>query len=125
MVLQFEDPVNVIKITHPSYDFVLLFDRAAGHAKQRPDGLNQHSTNCSFRGKIASMRSTVIEQEEGYLGPFPRSLGPEDTQLLVFSSLNIGPFWQTEKEESGVDKHLGSTSYCYSAAQDTRFDAEA
>jgi hypothetical protein len=30
--------------------------------------------------------------------------------LLVFSSLNIGPFWQTEKEESRVDKHLGSTT---------------
>ncbi|KAI2514151.1 hypothetical protein MHU86_44 [Fragilaria crotonensis] len=32
MVLQFEDPVNVIKIMHPSYDSVSLFDRSAGHA---------------------------------------------------------------------------------------------
>ncbi|KAI2514150.1 hypothetical protein MHU86_43 [Fragilaria crotonensis] len=58
------------------------------------------------------MRSTVIVQKEGYLGPFPRSLGPEDTQLLIFSSLDIGPFWMSddEKEESRIDKHLGSTT---------------
>jgi hypothetical protein len=37
MVLQFEDAVDVLKVMHPSYDFVFLFDHSAGHAKQRPD----------------------------------------------------------------------------------------
>ena len=45
MVVQVEDAVDVLKVMHPSYDFVFLFDHSAGHAKQRPDGLNQHRMN--------------------------------------------------------------------------------
>jgi hypothetical protein len=51
MVLQFEDAVNVLKVMHPSYDFVFLFDHSSGHAKQRPDSLNQHRMNCGYGGK--------------------------------------------------------------------------
>jgi hypothetical protein len=40
MVLQFEDVVDVLKVLHPEFQFVLLFDHSSGHAKQRPDGLN-------------------------------------------------------------------------------------
>jgi hypothetical protein len=39
-VLQFEDAVDVLKVMHPEFDFVLLFDHSAGHARQQPDGLN-------------------------------------------------------------------------------------
>jgi hypothetical protein len=71
MVLQVEEAVDVLKTMHPSHDFVFLFDHSAGHAKQRPDGLNQHRMrNRAFGGKTALMQSTVIMQEEGYLGPF-------------------------------------------------------
>jgi hypothetical protein len=45
MVLQFEDAVDVLKTMHPLYDFVFLFDHSSGHAKQQPDGLNQHRMN--------------------------------------------------------------------------------
>jgi hypothetical protein len=68
MVLQFEDAVDVLKVIHPSVDFVFLFDHSSGHSKQRPDGLNQHRMNRLFGGKNApSMRNTIIEHEEGYL----------------------------------------------------------
>jgi hypothetical protein len=112
MVLQFEDAVDVLKVMHPSYDFVFLFDHSAGHAKQRPDGLNQHRMNRSYGGKTVPMRSTVIKQEEGYLGPFPRMLGPGDTQFLIFSASDTGPFWMSdaEREESRFDKFLGNTT---------------
>jgi hypothetical protein len=97
---------------HPLHDFVFLFDHSAGHAKQRPDGLNQHRMNRAFGGKTALMQSTVIKQEEGYLGPFPRIAEPGDTLSLVFLSSDIGPFWMSdaEKEESRFDKHLASTT---------------
>ena len=50
MVLQFEDAVDVLQVMHPLFDFIFLFDHSAGHAKQRPDGLNQHRMNRLFRG---------------------------------------------------------------------------
>jgi hypothetical protein len=63
MLLQFEDAVDVLKVMHTAFDFVFLFGHSAGHAKQRPDGLNQHSMNRSFGGKSVPMRSTTITQE--------------------------------------------------------------
>ncbi|KAI2512190.1 hypothetical protein MHU86_2277 [Fragilaria crotonensis] len=90
MVLQFEDAVDVLQVMHPSYDFVFLFDHSAGHAKQRPDGLNQYRMNRSFGGKAGSMRDTIIAQEEGYLGAFPQSLQPGDIQTIVPVMRNKG-----------------------------------
>jgi hypothetical protein len=87
MVLQFEDVIDVLKVMHPAYNFVFLFDHSAAHAKQRPDGLNQHQMNRSFGEKAAPMRSTMILCELGYLGTFPRILEPGDTQELVYWSL--------------------------------------
>ena len=113
MVLQFEDAVDVLKVMHPSFDFVFLFDHSAGHAKQRPDGLNHHRMNRAFGGKsVPMMRDTIMIQEEGYLGPFPRILEPGDTQSLVFVTSDSGPFWMSseEKEESRYDKNLGGTT---------------
>ena len=112
MILQFEDAVDVLQVMHPSYDFVFLFDHSAGHAKQRPDGLNQHRMNQSFGGKIPLMRDTLIAQEEGYLGQFPRVLEPGDIQSLVYSQADIGPFWMSciERDESRHDKQLGTTT---------------
>ena len=59
------------------------------------------------------MRSTIVIQEEGFLGPFPLILvEPGDTQCLVFSSSDTGPFWMcdAEKEVCRLDKHLGNTN---------------
>ena len=69
MVLPFEDAVDVLKVMHPAFDFVFLFGHSAGHAKQRPDGLNQHSMNRSFGGKSVPMRRTTITQEADTLDP--------------------------------------------------------
>ena len=113
MVLQFEDAVDVLKVMHPEFDFVFLFDHSAGHARQRPDGLNQHRMNRAFGGKAVTMRDTLIQQEEGFLGQFPRILQPGDVQSLVFlPGSDAGPFWMSdvEREDSRRDTHLGTTS---------------
>jgi hypothetical protein len=56
--------------------------------------------------------SLIIMQEEGFLGPFPRIVEPGDTQCLVFSLSDTGPFWMcdAEKEDCRLDKHLGNTN---------------
>ena len=46
MVLEFEVAVDILKIMHPSYDFVFLFDHSSGHAKNR-----------AFGGKAAPMHA--------------------------------------------------------------------
>ncbi|KAI2512867.1 hypothetical protein MHU86_1413 [Fragilaria crotonensis] len=110
MVLQFEDAVDVLKVMHPSFDFVFLFDHSAGHSKKRPDGLNQHRMNRSYGGKAAAMRDTLITQEEGFLGPFQRVLEPGSIQSLLFSASDSGPFWmsESEREECRFDIQLGT-----------------
>jgi hypothetical protein len=112
MVLQFEDAVDVLQVMHPLFDFIFLFDHSAGHAKQRPDGLNQHRMNRLFGGKTPPMRDTIIVQEQGYLGAFQRILQPGDIPTLVFSQSDSGPFWMsnTQKEESRHDKQLGTAT---------------
>ena len=100
MVLQFEDAVDVLKIVHPEFEYVFQFDHSSGHAKQRPDGLNQHRMNRAFGGKTPLMPNTLIIEEEGFLGQFPRTLEPEDFQSLVFSEVDTGPFWMSDSERS-------------------------
>ncbi len=93
MVIQFEDTVDVLQVMHPTFDFVFLFDHSSGHAKQRgPDGLNHHRMNRTFGGKANRIRDAIIECEEGYLGNFPRILEPGNTQSLVFTESDPGPF---------------------------------
>ncbi|KAI2509347.1 hypothetical protein MHU86_5100 [Fragilaria crotonensis] len=110
MVIQFEDAVDVLRVMHPQYDFIFLFDHSSGHAKQRPDGLNHLRMNRSYGGKATHMRTTLIEQEEGYLGSFPRTLEPGDTQSLVFSESDSGPFWlsDSQRDECRRDKRYGT-----------------
>ena len=110
MVIQFEDAVDVLQVMHPQYDFIFLFDHSSGHAKQRPDGLNHLRMNCSFGGKATRMRTTLIEQEERYLDSFPRTLEPGDTQSLVFSETDSGPFRlsDSQSDECRHDKRFGS-----------------
>ena len=56
------------------------------------------------------MRNTIIEQEQGFLGNFPRILEAGDTQSLVFKVSDPGPFWvsDAEREESRHDQRFGS-----------------
>jgi hypothetical protein len=55
------------------------------------------------------MRATLIEQEQGYLGSFPQTLEPGDTQSLVFFNSDNGPFWlsDVERGECRHDKRFG------------------
>ena len=98
---------------HPEFDFVILFNHSAGHARQRPDGLNQHRMNKAFGSKAVLMQDTPIQQEQGFLGQFPQMLQPGDIQSLVFlPGSDTGAFWMSdaEKEHSRHDKHLGTTT---------------
>jgi hypothetical protein len=100
MVCQFEDTIDVLKVTmHPHYKFVYLFDHSSGYSKHRCDllsSLNQDEK--ALGGKGLPMRSTIIEQEAGFLGPFQR-------QHLTFQPDDVGPCWMnpTEQEASRHD----------------------
>jgi hypothetical protein len=101
MVLQFEDVIDCLKVMHPDYHFVFLFDHSSGHAKQRPDGLNASRMNKSFGGKSPAMHTTIIgTRESGFLGCYPSILEPGQTQHLSFSETDIGPFWMTPDERT-------------------------
>jgi hypothetical protein len=98
---------NTVMFTGQAVDFVFLFNHSSGHSEQRPDSLNRNIMNRLFRGKnTAARQSTIIEQEKGYLGAFPRILEPGATQSLVFSQFDSGPFWMlaVKKEDTRHDK---------------------
>ena len=106
MVLQLEDCTDVVTTLYPDFDFLFLFDHSCGHDKQREDGLNAHNMIKGFGGKQRKMRHTIIKQEEGYLGPYPRTLNVGDTQKMVFTEDDVGPWWmsQTERTNRKIDQ---------------------
>lgn len=99
MVLQLDDCVDVVKFLYPQYDFLFLFDHSCGHDKQREDGLNVENMSKSYGGKQSVLRPTLIKEASGYLGPFPRSLDPGDTQFMDFQPNDDGPFWMSREEK--------------------------
>jgi hypothetical protein len=119
MVIQFEDAVDVLRVMHPTYDFIFHFYHSLGHAKQRPDGLNHHKMNRTFGGKATRMRNTFIEQEQGFLGNFPSILEAGDTQSLVFSDSDPGPFWLSDAKKKRAattkDLEVSTMSICQQA----------
>ena len=58
------------------------------------------------------MRETVIEREQGFLGPLPQTLNVGDTQQMNFENGHVGPFWTspTQREATRHDIQLGTTS---------------
>ena len=58
------------------------------------------------------MRDTLIEQEDGFLGPFPRILKPGDIQSTVFGASDSVPFWLSDQqgEDSRLDVQLGTAN---------------
>ena len=84
MVLQFKDVVDdCLKIMHPQFHFVFLFDHSSRHAKQHPDGLNASRMNKLYGGKFPGTHPTIIERELGFLGPYSRILEAGPTQILT------------------------------------------
>ena len=76
-----------------------MLDHSCGHDRQREDGLNVENMNKSYGGNKPKLRDTYIMQEKGFLGPYPRKLQPVDTQRMVFSPSNDGPFWMSHEEQ--------------------------
>ena len=99
MVVQTEDCIDCLEILYPQFDYIFLFDHSSGHAKKRADGLNVTSMNKGYGGEN-NMRSTIIEQVEGYLGPChdinnPLMAQVGQEQKLVYAidaDVNDGPF---------------------------------
>ena len=58
------------------------------------------------------MRETVIEREQGFLGPFPQTLNVGDTQQMNSENGHVGPFWMspTQRVATRHDIQLGTTS---------------
>ncbi len=92
MVLQLEDCVDVLQCLYPQYDFLFLFDHSCGHDKQQPNGLNAENMLKNYGGQQTILRSTVIKEERGYLGPHSRTLKPGDVQHFTFQEDDCGPF---------------------------------
>ncbi len=64
----------------------------------------------AFGDKGARIQTTLIDQEQGYLGTFSQTLQPGDTQSLVFTSSVNGLFWMSdaEREDCRHDKLFGT-----------------
>jgi hypothetical protein len=48
-------------------------------------------------GQQSIIRSAVIKQENGYLGPHACTLNPGNVQCFVFGDDDDGPFWMMER----------------------------
>jgi hypothetical protein len=85
MVLQLEDCVDCLKVLAPHFDSLFLFDHSCCHDKQREDGLNVENMSKHFLGIQAHLHDSLIKDNEGYLGPFPKILQPSDIQSMVLA----------------------------------------
>jgi hypothetical protein len=106
MVIQLEYCIDVLKCLYPQYDILFLFDHSCGHDKQQPYRLNAENMLKSYGGPQSFLRSTVIQQENGHLGPYTCTLNPGDTQHFNFQDDDTGPFWMAERME-GERKRIG------------------
>ncbi len=69
MTVQTEDSIDYLHVLFPEkYDYVFLYGHSSSHAKKRVGGLNVVNMNKGYGGE--NMCSTLIEQLEGYLGPY-------------------------------------------------------
>ncbi len=84
MVLQLEDCIDVLMCLYPQYDVLFMFDHSCSHDQQRKDGLNVKNMSKNYGGKQSKVRTSLMKQEKGYLGQFPRILNPGDVQSMVF-----------------------------------------
>ena len=57
MIMQFEDCIDVVKILHPDFEFIFLFDHSCRHNRQRPDG-------SSDKGQQHRWRRSGKDEEE-------------------------------------------------------------
>ena len=111
MVLQLEDCVDILKVTHPDFDVLFLFDHSNGHDKLQPNGLSLSKINIGHGGKQPSMRSSLLSNE--HFGPFHNTsynLQPGMFQSMQYQEGDIGPCYLTEIERivKMNDKTIGT-----------------
>ena len=112
MVLQVEDVVDCLKVLYPEYDFIFMFDHSCGHDRSQENGLNARRMSAGFGGKQQKMHPTIIREEDGYLGDYPRALEPGDVQEMVWPEFEndedydgtTGPYWMTPEERKANRK---------------------
>ena len=93
MALQFEYCVDVIQALFPSYNSVWTFDHSCGHDQGHPDGLVVGNMQTLWGEQQSHISDSIIECEEGFLGPYSPKLHLGDTQTMVFSEDDEGPFY--------------------------------
>ena len=106
-VLQCEDVADCLQVLYPEIEFRFLVDHSCGHDQQRDDGLNAGKMNKYFGGKQPKMHSSMITEEDGFLGPFTQQLKVGDEQSFTFGPEDSGPFWMsgTERENRQNDRY--------------------
>jgi hypothetical protein len=60
----------------------------------------------SFGGRQKKLCDTEIKQEDGYLGPFSRTLKVGDIHKMCFQSTDNGPFWMMPEEREQTRKDI-------------------
>jgi hypothetical protein len=71
---------------------ILGRDNSCGHDRQWEDGLNVENMSIGYGGKQSRLRPSLMKQVDGYLGSFNQKLNTGDTQTMVFSANDDGPF---------------------------------
>jgi hypothetical protein len=98
MVVQLENCADIMNVMYPQYGYLFLFDHSCGHDKQQPNGLNAENMSKLYGGKQCYLHDTKIQQEQGYLGKFQRTLKPGDIQKMTFQPGDEGPFYLTPEQ---------------------------
>ncbi len=86
MVLQLEDCVDCCTVLYPEHDVLFMLDHSCGHDRQRQGGLNAENMNKSFGGHQPKMCDTMIQEEQGFSGPYLRQLQPGYVQKMSFEA---------------------------------------
>jgi len=60
----------------------------------------------TFGGRQKILRDTAIKQENGYLGPFKRTLKVGNVQTMHFQSTDEGQLWMTPEEKEQNQKDI-------------------
>ncbi len=108
-IIQTEDCIDCLQVIFgEKYETVFLFDHSSGHAKKRLNGLDARNMTKGWGGKV--MRPTLIEQMDGFVGPFYDANNQQmvrigEEQSMVYSATDLGPFELSynEKENKRYD----------------------
>jgi hypothetical protein len=101
IALQTEDVVDCLQALYPDHDLLMLFDHSSGHAKNRKNGLRVQDMNMKHGGKATkTMRESKITIN--CLGPYAKTVLPEEQQQFVFQLNDDGPFYLSDEEKAAT-----------------------